>query len=122
MSNAITTFENQYGNIPDQISCGNATLHSPAVKSVVAPNKWVDGTAISALLDLIDIESTVTFDASFITLFRRAKHHEVIQSASDFFENQDSLLDNQGCSCTLPSFHFSMRSILEMEIIGYCLF
>ena len=84
MSNPITAFENDYGNAPDRISCGNVTLHSSAVKSLIAPNRWVYDSAISALLGLIDSESTVTFDATFLMLLRRAKHHKVIQSASDF--------------------------------------
>ena len=74
MSNAIIAFENGYGNIPDRISCENVTLHSSAVKSVIAPNYWVDDSAISVLLGLIDSEITVTFDATFFTLLHREKH------------------------------------------------
>ena len=88
MADAITAFENDYGSIPDLISCGNFTLHSSAVKSLTAPNELVDDSAISALLGLIDSESIVTFDGTFLTLLCRAKCHKVIRSASDPLQYQ----------------------------------
>ena len=54
------------------------------MKLILGLNQWVDDSAIYALLGLIYGEATIAFDTTFLTLLRRAKHHKVIQSASDF--------------------------------------
>ncbi len=84
IQDAITVFEDDNGKIPDLISCGNVTLHSSSVKSVISHGTWVDNSAISAFFALI----TFTFDATFLTLLRRAKHQNAIKCASEFFRYQ----------------------------------
>ena len=88
--NATTAFEKDYWNIQNRISCGNVTLHSSAVKSLIVTKQWVNDFNISTILSMIYNESIVTFDTTFLTILRRAKHHKVIQSASDFLQYQCS--------------------------------
>ena len=91
--NAITAFENDYGIIPDRLSCRNVTLDSSAVKSLIAPNQWVDYPAISALLGLIDTESTGNFDATFLALLCRANTTRLLSQFLTFFDISKVLLD-----------------------------
>lgn len=87
---ATSAFENDYWNIQDRISCGNVTLLSLAEKSLTAPNNRDDFSANFALFDLIFSESTVTFNAKFLTILLRAKHHNVIEQVFDFYKYQYS--------------------------------
>lgn len=61
MPDAITDFENDYGNYSDRISFTNVTIHSSAVMSLIASNSCVSDSSISVLLGLIRGESTLTF-------------------------------------------------------------
>ncbi len=85
---AITAFEDSYGKIPDRISCGNVTLHSSSLKSVITPGNRVQDSTISAFFGLIANRGTVMPDATFLILFRRAKHQITIKSKSEFFRHQ----------------------------------
>lgn len=61
------------------------------MNTIISQNKWVVDSDISALLDLIDKESILTLNGIFIKFLCRAKHHNVIQSVSDFRQYQYSL-------------------------------
>ena len=91
MPDAITPFKNDCGNHTDGVSWVNLTLQSCAVKSIIAPKNWVDDTAISVLLSLIDSAVTLIFDRRFLTLLSHAERRQLIQSISDFLYYQYSL-------------------------------
>ncbi len=87
---AITAFEDDYGKIPDRISCKNVPLHCSSVRSVISPGTRVDDPAINALFGLNASGDTVTFDATSLPLLRRAKHQNTIKSASELLQHQYS--------------------------------
>ncbi len=74
---------------PIEFSCGNVTLHSLSVKSVIPPGTCNDGFAISAFVAFGAFGAngdTVTFGTRFLALHQRTKHQNAIKSASEFFD------------------------------------
>lgn len=79
-------FEDDYGKLPERISCGNVTVSASALGSLISSGFWIDDSAISAFLGLLDSEETVTFDATFVTMLKRAIHHKSIESSEHFLK------------------------------------
>ena len=73
----------------------------------MSPNNWVHILAISALICLIDKESTITFNATFLTLLDSAKYHYGLPALASLLSRlRNSLIT------------FSMEIELKMGIIG----
>lgn len=83
---AITDFENDYGNIPDRISWKIVMLYYSSAKLLFAPNNLVDDSRISAHFGLVDYRNALTFGAVFFKLLPHAKNLKLVQSVSDFLE------------------------------------
>ncbi len=76
--------------ISDQTSTCGITVCSSELKSVICVGSWVDDSAISAFISVVDGRETVTFDPLIITKVKHAIYHGSIQSAAQFLSHHYS--------------------------------
>ncbi len=126
LNSALQAVEEDYGVIPDQISCGWITVSSFAFKSVICSGSCVDDSAINAFLGLIDSEDTGKFDSLFIPQMKHALRQGLIEPLPIFFLICTAL--NAFLHCYIGSTSANkcksscfMEIIQGIEIIGVCL-
>ena len=84
-TNAVRSFEDDYGKISYTISYSNVSIIASSLKDLIVEEALIDDSVMSACFGLLNDSTIYAFDALVKTLLQRALLYNYINEFGDFF-------------------------------------